>query len=155
MPKNTTDKHTAAYIPFRCDHDTYATIRKLAEGQKIPQVEVLRRLVEQGLVAAGYKQDEDYLYNLVQQAVQETVKPHIERLAAIEAKATQIGSAAYFMSIFMLQQLLPGQAALIEEAAGISRQLGIEYLKLPKERDLDDFLRSGAKKVSGEELLNI
>lgn len=150
MPKRTTDKHVASYMPFRCDADTYDTICKMAQTEHIAQAEALRRLVDMGLVAAGYKQDEDYLYKLIQQAVQETVKPRTERLAAISAKSTQIGSAAYFMSIYMLQQIMPGNLPLIEEAAATSRQLGIEYLKLAKDRDLDEFLRGGANKVSGE-----
>ena len=143
MPKRTTDNHCAAYIPFRCDQNTYETILKIAQSKNKSQVQILRELVAEGLAATGYAENDEHLKSVLDAAM----KPHVERLAAISAKATQIAGAAYFMSIFLLHELVPERSPLIEEAAGVSRQLGVEYLKLAKDRDLDEFLRSGAGKI--------
>lgn len=148
MPKQTTDNHRAAYMPLRCNHDAYDAITKIAHTQKIAQAEALRRVVDAGLVALGYKQDEDALRDMIQTAVQETMKPQVERLAAISAKATQLSGAAFFMEVYMGRLLLPeGSQSLIDEAAGRARQLGIEYLKL-KDRDIDAFIRTGTEKMA-------
>ena len=146
MPKKTNDRHVGACIPFRCSLSTYDAIEKIAISQKKSKAQVIRDLVDAGLVAAGYKEGDD----LLKHTLDDTMKPHIERLAAISAKHTHISGAAFFMSIFLLQQLLPESTPLIEEAAGLSRRLGVEYLKLAKDRDLDAFLSSGAKKITGE-----
>lgn len=137
------DRHRAAPIVFRCSGQMAETISKIASEQRRSKSEVLRQLVDTGLAATGYAENDEHLKSVLDAAM----KPHVERLAAISAKATQISSAAYFMSIFLLHELMPERSPFIEEAAGVSRQLGVEYLKLAKDRDLDEFLRSGAGKI--------
>ena len=92
------DRHQAAYIPFRCSGETGQLIGRLAAQQHRPRSEVLRDLVEHGLVSVGVKSDEDYLSGLVRQTVEETAKPHVERLAAISANLSAdllgLGNAA-------------------------------------------------------------
>lgn len=147
MPKKTTDKHTAAYIPFRCSQSTYEAIEKISVAQRKTRVEVVRELVDAGLVATGYKQDEEYQAKLIQDAVKAVLQPSVERLAAISAKATQISSAAFFMNIFASRLMLPtGEQDLIDQAAVEARKLGIEYLKL-KDRDVDSFIADGTGKM--------
>ena len=147
MPRHTDDKHRAAYMPFRCDQNTYDTIVKISQESHKSQVQVLRELVEQGLVATGYKQDTDYLAQLIQGAVKTVLQPQVERLASISAKAAQIAGAAFFMNVYMGQLVLPpGDRQLVEEAAGQARKLGIEYLKL-KSQDIDSFITSGTEKI--------
>ena len=134
-------------MPFRCDQNTYDTIVKISQESHKSQVQVLRELVEQGLVATGYKQDDDYLAKLIQGAVKAVLQPQVERLASISAKAAQIAGAAFFMSVFMGRLALPpSEQQIIEEAAAQARKLGIEYLKLSKERDVDAFIREGVQK---------
>lgn len=147
MPKKTTDKHTAAYIPYRCAQSTYEAIEKISVSQSKTRVQVVRELVEAGLVATGYKQDEDHLEKLIQAAVQTAFKPSVERLAAISAKAAQISGAAFFMNVYMGQLMLPAtDKELVKEVVADARKLGIEYLKL-KDQDVDTFIKQGAEKV--------
>lgn len=149
MPKKTTDKHRAAYIPFRCDHGTYETICKIAQGKDQPVSEVLRSLVADGLVRQGYVQEEDHLYRLICDAVQEKLAGPVERLAAISAKTAQTAGAAFFMGAFASALGRgPRERAQLEEAAGRARELGITYLKLDGTRDLDAFLRQGVAELS-------
>lgn len=141
------DRHQAAHITFRCSPEIEASITKIAIDQKKAKSEVLRQLVEAGLVATGYKEDTDHLAELIQTAVQTAMKPQVERLAAISAKATQISGAAFFMNIFSSRLMLPPtEQQLVEEAAARARKLGIEYLKL-KDRDVDAFLEEGTQKI--------
>lgn len=137
------DRHRAAYIPFRCPEKTQEAIRRLAAEQRKPQSVILRQLVEEGLSQSGSRTEEEKLAAALELAL----KPHVERLASISAKATQISGAAYFMSIYLLHQMEPDQSPLIEEAAGLARKLGVEYLKLAKDRDLDEFLKDSTGKL--------
>ncbi len=55
------------------------------------------------------------------------------------------------MSIFAATQgQSPAEQRRIEEAAGTARELGIQYLKL-KDRDVDAFLKEGAKRILEDE----
>ncbi len=145
-----TDRHQAPYVPFRCSKKTSDLISQIAKEQHRPKSEVLRDLVDKGLTATGAKVEEGELYRLIQQAVKETIQPQVERLAAISAKATHISGAAFFMSIFAAtRDGSPAEQRRIEEAAGSARELGIQYLKL-KDRDIDAFLKEGAKRIIDE-----
>ncbi len=144
------DRHQAQYLPFRCSEETAGLVAELARRQGVTRAEVLRELVDKGLTAAGAKTDEGYLYELVQRAVAGALDPKVERLAAISAKAAQIGSAAFFMGIWAATDKGSAEErAAIEEAAESARRLGIQYLKL-KDKDLDAFIRAGAKKILEE-----
>lgn len=148
MPRKTTDKHTAAYIPYRCSASTYDAISKIAVEQKKPKSQVVRDLVNAGLVATGYKQDEEHLEKLVSAAVKSALKPSVERLAAISAKAAQISGAAYFMNIYTAQLMLDeDDREAVREISAEARKLGIEYLKLKDEDTVDDFVQRGTGKM--------
>lgn len=140
----------SAYRPIRCSKELDETLGRLAAQQHITKSEVLRNLVDKGLTATGAKVEDGEFYQLIQQAVKEAVQPQIERLAAISAKATHISGAAFFMSIFTATQgRTPTEQRQIEEAAGTARELGIQYLKL-KDRDIDAFIKEGAKRITDE-----
>lgn len=141
------DRHQASPIVFRCPAETWEAIGKIAIEQKKPKSEILRQLVDAGLVASGYKRDEEYLKKEIQEVVSSVIKPHVDRLAAISAKAAQISGATFFMDVYMGQLMLPdSEKQLVRDVAADARKLGIEYLKL-KDRDVDAFISDGVEKV--------
>lgn len=145
------DRHQAKYIPFRCSQKTGKLIEDMAKQQNRPKAEILRDLVDKGLLASGAMGEDEYLNSIVKASLNEIISPHIERLASICAKTTQISSAAFFMSIWGAAR--DGSAEdqqSIMEAAAEARRLGIEYLKLAKDRDLDTFIKEGAKQIMDE-----
>jgi len=144
------DRHQAVYIPFRCSQETEAAITRIAQGSQKAKSEILRDLVEKGLVSIGAKTDEDYLQGVIRHTVQEVMKPQVERLAAISAKAAQISGAAFFMSMYMATKDCPEiQQQGLQEAAASARELGIQYLKL-KDQNIDDFIREGVKSIADD-----
>lgn len=139
------DRHRAEYIPVRCSVETKQLIREMAIQQHRPMSEIVRDLLDRGLVAAGAKTDEDYLTSVIRATVEEVTRPSVERLAAISAKATQISSAAFFMSIYAATRgATDAEQMDIQEAAESARAMGIQYLKL-KDRDIDAFIAQGAE----------
>lgn len=124
------------------------TVRRIALAEDRSVSSVYRELVEKGLAAAGYRAGEKDLSAMIRIAVNESIKPHIERLAAISAKGVQIDAASYFLQVYNGKQAMPDY--LQEEYAGIAanaRKLGIEYLKLPKEKDIDEFISRGFQRM--------
>lgn len=145
------DRHKASYIPFRCDTQTDGLISKLAKEQHRTKSDILRELVNMALKSSGYRPEDDRLYGMVSTAVKETMKPYVERLAAISAKATQISSADFFLLVYLGSLLLPqGERQQMEEAAARARQLGIEYLKVGRDADIDAFIERGVLKITDD-----
>ena len=141
-----------ALAHFWVSLETDDTVRRIATAEGRSVSSVYRELVEKGLVAGGYRSGEKDLAAMVRTAVEETMKPHVERLAAISAKGVQIGAASYFLQVYNGKQALPEwQHEDYDALAAQARKLGIEYLKLSRDKDLDTFVRQGNRRMGGDD----
>lgn len=141
-------QHNSKCIPFRCSEEMFETISRIAKGEGRSKSEVLRDLVQRGLVAGGYVTGQQELGKLVQDAVTAVLRPQVERLATISAKATQISAAAFFMQIYTDKLLVePDMQSEIDAIAAKARRLGIEYLRLAKGKDIDQFIADGSRRM--------
>lgn len=136
---------------FWISPETDAAVRNIATAEGKSVSAVYRELVEKGLVAGGYKTGSQDMAALVREAVQETLRPHVDRLAAISAKGTQISAAAFFMAFYNGRQAIPPYAQEeYDELAAQARKLGIEYLKLSKDKDIDAFIGQGLRRMGDD-----
>lgn len=143
------DRHRSKYIPFRCSDELFDTISRIAEGELKNKSEVLRDLVWRGLVAGGYVTGEKEIGQLVQEAVKEVMKPQVERLATISAKAAQISAADFFLHVYTAKKDMPAyEQADLDGIAAKARRLGNEYLKLAKGKDVDQFIDDANKRMA-------
>lgn len=137
-------------IPFRCSQELAQSIANIAKEENRSKSEVLRDLVQRGLVSGGYVSGQQELGKLVQDAVATAVKPQVERLAAISAKAAQISAADFFLLVYTCKLLVSEeQQEDIERIADKARRLGLEYLRLAKGKDADDFLTAANRRMTG------
>ncbi len=117
-----------------------------AEDQSVSSV--YRDLIEKGLVAGGYRSGQKTLEKMVQCAVTEAIRPQAERLAAISAKGTQISAASFFLAAYAGRQNVPDYLKdEYDYLASNARKLGVEYLKLSKDKNLDDFIERGLSRM--------
>lgn len=136
---------------FWVSPEIHASVQKIAaaEGQSISTV--YRDLVEKGLAAGGYRSGGQDLAELVRTAVREELRPQVERLAAISAKGTQIGAASFFLAAYNGRQAVPEyRREEYDELAAQARKLGVEFLKLSKDKSLDDFLARGLDRMEAD-----
>lgn len=128
------------------------TVTQIAVGSGRSKSSVYRDLVEKGLVAGGYRSGGQDLAALVREAVREELRPQAERLAAISAKGTQISAADFFLLSYIARQLLPEYLREeYEDLAAQARKLGVEYLKLSRDKSLDDFISRGLNRMGADE----
>ena len=137
---------TAQYIPFRCSEEMAAAIGRIADSEGKTRSEVIRSLCEKGLVAGGYTSGVQEINATVKEALIEVLQPSVERLAAISAKAAHIAAAAFFMELYNNRQLSE-EPEVIDAVAAKARRLGVEYLKLKKDQDLDDWLAQAIGRI--------
>lgn len=137
---------------FWVAEETDQAVRAIAAAEGKSCSSVYRDLISKGLVAGGYRTGAQDLAALVKTAVEETVKPQVERLAAISAKGTQVSAAAFFMSVYTGDILVPEHLrGQFDEAAVQARKLGIEYLKLPRDRSIEEFLKKAFSRMEEDE----
>lgn len=148
MPQNRI-KNTI--VQFWISSELDASVRNIAKAEDRSVSAVYRDLVEKGLVAGGYRSGGQDMAGMVRDAVQEALRPHVERLASISAKGTQISAAAFFLAAYNGRQSVPAYSqAEYDELAAQARKLGIEYLKLAKDKSLDDFIARGVQRMGDE-----
>lgn len=136
---------------FWISAETEAMVKKIAEAEGRSASSVYREMLDRGLAAAGYASETHSIAQVVRNAVEEVMRPQVERLATISAKGTQLSAASFFLSAYLGErQVSPAYAQEFESVATQARKLGIEYLKLNKDRSLDDFIRSGIGRMKHE-----
>lgn len=139
-------------VTIRLSTEMKETLKKIMINEHKSQSDVIRELLHAGLAAKGYEQDEDHLYQLIQQAVSNELKSPVERLASISAKAAQIAGASFFMSVFSATLRTPERERnQLIEAVNFAREEGIQFLKLKSEENLDEFLSNGVKNMTNED----
>lgn len=145
-------KEESVYIPVRVSAQIAAMIERIAATQGVPKSKVLRDLLEAGLQAKGYINGGESMADMVQQAVDASLKPQVERLASISAKAAHISAASFFLNYSTLRQFMPEEfLPQFDEAAAKARKLGAEYLRLNKNKDIDQFLARGLAAMARED----
>lgn len=148
MPSD--DRHKGIPMLFRCSDEKAKEIRSYANARHLLLSEAMRELIDVGLKAKSGVPEQSEIEELVKSATEKAIRPGIERIAAITAKATQIDAAAFFMFLYTLtRDGSQEEQAKIQEAVESARRLGIQYLKL-KDRDIDSFLSEGAKQIIDE-----
>lgn len=126
---------------MRVSAATDNAVTLIAQGSGRTKSSVYRELVEKGLVAGGYRSGEQDMKGMIQETVQEALRPQVERLASIGAKGTQISAAAFFLAAYNGRAATPDYLKPeYEEMVAQARKLGVEYLKLSRDKSLDDFL---------------
>ena len=132
------------YIGIRCSRKTGEIIERIASVEGIPKSKVIRDLLEAGLAARGYVSGKESQTEQMQAALAAVLQPQVERLAAISAKAAHIGAAAFFLCYADLRNQMPPELLPeLDELAAKARKLGAEYLKLSKDRNVDQFIQAG------------
>lgn len=136
-------------ITIRLSKEMMLTLKQIMIAENKSQSDVVRELLHAGLVSKGYEKNENYLYQLIQQALAEELKGPVERLAAISAKSAQIAGASFFMNIFASTLRIPERDKYqIMEAVTTAREEGIQFLKLRgDDLTIDEFLQRGAKNI--------
>lgn len=145
------NKLKSEVITLRCSEEVSELVSKIAAAEGKTKSEVLRMLVEKGMAAGGYLPGIKELDTVVQEAVSTVLQPAVERLASISAKAAHISAAAFFLSLYTDRLLLTTeQREELDDIAARARRLGIEYLKVSKDRDLDEWLAQACRRMQSK-----
>ncbi len=145
-------KERVVHITLRITESIFKTLENVAVAEGCTRSEVCRDMLEKGLAAAGYIDGSEDLAALIYKSVSDAMRPHVDRLASISAKAAQIAAASFFLEAWIGKNTLPEY--LLEDYTEVSenaRRLGAQYLKVSKDRSLDAFVASGLRQMDGDD----
>ncbi len=143
---------------FWVSNETDELVKRIACERDTSASSVYRDMVEKGLAASGYRSAQQSMQEAVRSTVDQVIQPHVDRLAAISAKAAQISAAAFQISAAAFFLAAYNGAASVpdyrreeyDEVASMARKLGVEYLKLSKDRSLDEFIGRGLHRMGDD-----
>ena len=140
-------------INFRLSSETEELLSRIAQAEGKNRSEVIRDLIEKGLAAGGYLPGVRDMDEIVRDTMNSILQPAVSRLAAVSAKAAHIGAAAFFMSVYAARSAAPEeQREELDAAAAQARRLGVEYLKLSRDQNLDEWLEGANRKMQSERM---
>ena len=103
-------------ITFRVDHATHATLQAAAGKAGVSLSEFVRQAVAQRL------KPEEAPVDVLRRAVDEALRPHVNRLAALTSKAVIQAATAKWLSSAMIE-VLPSLPAGVEPAYKQSQEV--------------------------------
>lgn len=91
------------------DEETYKklTERSKSTGESI--AESARYFMKRGIGLSFAEDSLDIIASVVRQQMEVTIKPHVERLAALSSKTGHMASRSTFLNVQALQDLVPAE----------------------------------------------
>lgn len=96
-------------VSVKLHQETYDLIEQISKKNNESISETIRRLIDHGLSERVLEQNTDLISNIVRQQVDSTIKPHIERLAALSSKGGHMSATAAFLNVQALMDLVPNE----------------------------------------------
>lgn len=93
-------------LTIRLEEDQYNQLKNLAASRNnTPLAELAREILANGLAADVLDTQRDIMKEVVRLAVDDALKPSVNRLASIEAKGSIMSATATFLSMLVLNQI--------------------------------------------------
>lgn len=116
------------------DEDTASKVENLAKQNDQSLAEATRDLIKKGLAAEWVNENTDLIAHIVRQQLEVVIKPHVERLAALESKSGHAASTAMFLNVQAFMDLLPPEKRKIpKDMYEKARKKAVEYMRTPLE----------------------
>lgn len=117
------------------DYPTYEKIKNICNTTGRSLADVTRDLIGKGLASEWTEENTDLIAHIVRQQLEAVLKPHVERLAALESKSGHAASTAMFLNVQAFMDLMPPEKRKIpKEMYEKARKKAVEYMRTPLEQ---------------------
>ena len=128
---------------IRLDTATKNSLQRVAIAKNITESQLIREFIDEGLKANGYRADDERIIELICQAVKKSIDPMADRLAAINAKNSQMAGADFMLLVY-LAKLIYGKdnTRAVDEMSQRARLMGAELTRATNSRFEDVFKKA-------------
>lgn len=117
-------------LVFSVTDEMYDTVEKLAAQRGCKIAEVSRDLLKQSLDQKVMAANMDLITNIIKTQVDMAMKPHIERLASLEAKTAMASATSMYLTAETLEKFVaPEERVRIQDAYNAARKKASEYIR--------------------------
>lgn len=141
-------KNNRAPLSIRLTEDIKDRLQKVAAKKRISVSDLVRELIDQGLSADAYREDEAKVLANMQVALREELAPSIERLAKIGSKNAIASSVNLLLTSMLLERWCkPESKPRLERFMEEARKLGTRFVRDGK-GSVESFLRSSMEQLA-------
>jgi hypothetical protein len=136
MKKSNPDEHKRS-IRFKAK--SIEEMEKLAAIRGLTVSDIVREFVEKGLAVDGYKNDIDFITEIIHRELKEVLEPQINRIVKLLMKIGKASAGTMYSNLKLVQLVTDEDEQAYFEMVNKSLRLGVEYMK-KKDVEVDQYL---------------
>ncbi|ACL77451.1 hypothetical protein [Ruminiclostridium cellulolyticum] len=114
-------------------------MKKLAAVRSVSVSDIVREFVEKGLAVDGYKNDIDFITEIIHKELKEVLEPQINRIVKMLMKIGKVSAGTMYANLSLIQLISDEDQEAFYEMINRSLRLGVEYMK-KKDVEIDQYL---------------
>jgi predicted DNA-binding ribbon-helix-helix protein len=114
-------------------------LQKIASLRNISVSEVVREYVKKGLVITSYKEDTDFIREVVREELRDVLEPQINRIVKMLMKIGKVAAGTMYSNLNVIHQITDQDQQEFYDMVNRSLRLGVEYMK-KKDMEIDTYL---------------
>ena len=134
--KSNPDEHKRS-IRFKAK--SIEEMEKLAAIRGLTVSDIVREFVEKGLAVDGYKNDIDFITEIIHRELKEVLEPQINRIVKLLMKIGKASAGTMYSNLKIIQLITDEDEQAYFEMVNKSFRLGVEYMK-KKDVEVDRYL---------------
>lgn len=112
--------------------EMYEKIYNICKIEGKGMAEVTRELIEKGLAYEWVDKNTELISMVVRRQLENVLKPHVERLAALESKTGHAAATSMFLNVQAFMDLVDEEKRRIpKEMYERARKKAVEYMRTP------------------------
>jgi len=152
MKRNTSnpDEHKRS-IRFKAK--SIEEIQKIAVIKKVTVSDIVREYVEKGLTVDSYKEDIDFITEIIHKELKEILEPQINRIVKMLMKIGKVSAGTMYSNLSLIQLINDEDQEAYFEMISRSLKLGVEYMK-KKDVEIDVYLDKSGDVIEDSKKVN-
>jgi hypothetical protein len=134
--KSNSDEHKRS-IRFKAK--SIEEMEKLAAIRGLTVSDIVREFVEKGLIVDGYKNDIDFITEIIHRELKEVLEPQVNRIVKLLMKIGKASTGTMYSNLKLIQLVTDEDEQAYFEMVNKSLRLGVEYMK-KKDVEVDQYL---------------
>ena len=148
--KSNPDEHKRS-IRFKAK--SIEEIQKIAVIRKVTVSDIVREYVEKGLTVDRYKEDTDFITEIIRQELKDILEPQINRIVKMLMKIGKVSAGTMYSNLSLIQLINDEDQEAYFEMISRSLKLGVEYMK-KKDVEVDAYLGNLGDVIKNSEIIN-
>lgn len=134
--KSNSDEHKRS-VRFKAK--SIEEMEKLAAIRGVSVSDIVREYVEKGLTVDGYKNDMDFITEIIHRELKEVLEPQVNRIVKLLMKIGKASAGTMYSNLKLVQLITDEDEQAYFDMVNKSLRLGVDYMK-KKDVEVDQYM---------------